>query len=334
MILDKYVKLIVTKNNISRAKTYQNNSKIGEEIVVPVDKLFLSENVKIKVKCDICEKELIINYVNYNINLRRNNNFGCSKCNRSKHIKETCFEKYGVENVSHIDSVVEKRKQTEIKNWGVHHMKNDIFIKEYKNNNIEKYGYEMPFNSQEILEKCSKSTKIQYGVDNIFVSDEIKIKIKDTMLNKYGSEHPLGCDIIREKFIETMIEKYGVDNPSKYYKFKDKVKNTKIKNGYTFDESEWHSYRKKVRCITNKYKKILFKSWNGYDYYDNQYIKENFILHHNNVNYPTIDHKISIIDGYKKNIPPEEIGGIDNLCYTKRYINSRKNYKSEIIFKN
>lgn len=333
MILDKCVKLKITDKNISRAKIYQNGSKIGYEIDISVDKLFLSENVKINVKCDICEKELIINYVNYNLNLRKNNNiFGCSKCNRTKNIKQTCFKKYGVENVSFIDSVVEKRKQTELKNWGGHHMKNDIFIKEYMKNNIEKYGYSMPFNSIEILNKCSETVKNKYGVDNVFESNEIKHKIKETMLRIYGTEHPLGCEKIREKFVETMIEKYGVDNPSKYEEFKEKVKNTKIKNGYTFNESEWHSYRKKVRCITNKYKKTLFESWNGFDYYDNQYIKENFILKYTNINYPTIDHKISIIDGYKLSIEPEEIGGIDNLCYTKRTINSSKNYMSEIEF--
>jgi len=40
----------------------------------------------------------------------------------------------------------------------------------------------------------------------------------------------------------------------------------------------------------------------------------------------------TVINGYKLSTPPEEIGGIDNLCITKRTINSKKNYKSESYF--
>ncbi len=40
--------------------------------------------------------------------------------------------------------------------------------------------------------------------------------------------------------------------------------------------------------------------------------------------YPSIDHKISLFYGFENNMNPEEIGSIDNLCITKRYINSIK----------
>ena len=153
-------------------------------------------------------------------------------------------------------------------------------------------------------------------------------------MKKYGAESPLGSTELRDKFIKTMIEKYGVDNPSKSETIKDKVKKTKIKMGYTFDDSDWNIFKKMVRIITQKESKNLLNNWNGFDYYDNEYIKNNFKLHHNEKNYPTIDHKISIIGGYKLSIPPEIIGGINNLCYTKRSINSKKNYKNENDFSN
>ena len=42
-----------------------------------------------------------------------------------------------------------------------------------------------------------------------------------------------------------------------------------------------------------------------------------------------LDHKISIIYGFKNNISPEEIGDISNLCMTKKGINSSKSFLTE-----
>jgi hypothetical protein len=53
-------------------------------------------------------------------------------------------------------------------------------------------------------------------------------------------------------------------------------------------------YRNEVRRFTNRNKKELFENWNGYDYYDNEFIGNNFVYVHTNRLYPTIDHKISI----------------------------------------
>jgi len=68
------------------------------------------------------------------------------------------------------------------------------------------------------------------------------------------------------------------------------------------------------------------------DYYDNEYIKENFKLNSNNKNYPTIDHKNSIFYGFINNVSSNEIGGLSNLCITKRFINGSKNKKTEEEF--
>lgn len=74
----------------------------------------------------------------------------------------------------------------------------------------------------------------------------------------------------------------------------------------------------------------LFENWNGYDYYDNEYIKENIKLNQHNSIFPTI----SVYYGFKNNIPASEIADIKNLCITKRSINSRKSRLTEIQFIN
>ena len=69
---------------------------------------------------------------------------------------------------------------------------------------------------------------------------------------------------------------------------------------------------------------MLYKDWNGLDFYDNEIIKENKNIDSNDVSYPTIDHKISVKNGFDNNIEPIKIGELDNLCITKRCNNSSK----------
>ena len=50
--------------------------------------------------------------------------------------------------------------------------------------------------------------------------------------------------------------------------------------------------------------------------------------------YPTIDHKISVIYGFINNISIENISNINNLCFTKNYLNAKKGGMVENEFKN
>jgi hypothetical protein len=83
-------------------------------------------------------------------------------------------------------------------------------------------------------------------------------------------------------------------------------------------------------------RKSTFKQdWNGNDYYDGEYIKENYkIYKSNNENYPNIDHKISIVYGFLNDISIEDISSINNLCFTKRKHNMSKRTLTEEQYKN
>jgi hypothetical protein len=65
--------------------------------------------------------------------------------------------------------------------------------------------------------------------------------------------------------------------------------------------------------------------------YDDEYIKNNFILNYLDDDYPTIDHKISVYYDFINKISAEDIGNIDNLCITKRIYNCIKNKKCELF---
>ena len=134
-----------------------------------------------------------------------------------------------------------------------------------------------------------------------------------------------------------MFKKYGVKCSSQSKEVKEKLKITRIKNGNQVPDelkTPFMLYSSEVNNLTKLNKKELFENWNGYDYYDNEYIKGNFNLYSNNSLFPTIDHKISVYYGFINNISIEEISSINNLCITKRGINSSKNKLTEEQFLN
>lgn len=160
-------------------------------------------------------------------------------------------------------------------------------------------------------------------------------KYRKTCKDKYGHDSYTKTDEFKNKIINTNTIKYGVNNVSKLPSVQYKVTKTRINNGNQINinsKSDFKVYKLCVDNLTNKNKKELFKKWDGFDYYDKSYIKEYLNLNSNNPLYPSIDHKISIFYGYKNKIPPDIIGDINNLCITKRKINSTKNKKCEKDF--
>ena len=177
---------------------------------------------------------------------------------------------------------------------------------------------------------------IKYGVENPFQSEFVKIKIKKTFNDKYGVEHPMNLQQTKDKIKTTCLKKYGFEHDNKSEIQKEKRKITRIKRGLQLPDDlikPYILYRRKVDNVSDKLKKELLKNWNGYDYYDNEYIKDNFTLNSTDKNFPTIDHKISVIYGFINNIPFENISNINNLCFTKNFLNAKKGSLNEMDFK-
>ena len=199
--------------------------------------------------------------------------------------------------------------------------------------------------------KNRKTTFEKYGLENVFQSNEIKDKIVETNNEKYGVDYPSQSEEIRKKIVQSNINNFGVDNPGKCEKFKDQIKKTcferygvdsfnkseickniLIQKGLKVPDefkSEFEIYQYEVRKLTRSKKKKVFEEWSGYDYYDNEYIKNNYIFSHVSPLYPTIDHKTSIFFGFNNNISVNEIADVNNLCVTKRPINLSKGIKCE-----
>jgi hypothetical protein len=201
-------------------------------------------------------------------------------------------------------------------------------------------------------QKAALTSLSKWGVDNYSKTDEFKYRVEETNLSKYGYKTNLISPEYKANIKSILKDKYGTENFYQINRNKtDKVSKNKfllndnineLVDSFEISESlykkgimsdDYLLYRNEVRRLTKSNLKKLYKIWNGYDYYDSEYILENYKLYHNDPGYPTIDHKISVYYGFINNIPPEEISDINNLCITKRFINSKKRDLIESEFK-
>lgn len=261
-ILTKEVMITINGWNIDHFKQLNyKNLKVNQMYIIPVEHLMLNSSVKVDCKCSLCGNIKNMNFQKYTTNFNRNQFYGCVSCNNISY-KITMINKYGVDNCAKLESVIDKKKKTSIKNYSV-----------------------------------------EYSIS----SKEVREKIKNVLFEKYGGHQTMDKSIM--------------------LKIVENCKITKIKRGLMISDdklSDWELYCRNVKNITRKNKKILLEKWNGFDFYDGEYIKDNFNLPHIHRLYPTLDHKISTYYGYINNISEEDISDISNLCFTKKYINSMK----------
>lgn len=334
------------------------------EYLVKTKDIPMNSHHKIEVLCELCGSENLIGVNKYYINYNRNGKgyYSCFKCKNIEKEK-TCLEKYGVNSYSK----TEEFKSTESEKWkGI-----QKGAEKGKKTMLEKYGVDSFFKTQEMRELNRKwmssdefriKSKLRlmekFGVysfskteefRNIMLEqkDSIIEKIKRTFLENYGVDWATKSDVIKEKMKNskedreikrknTCLEKYGVDNVSKVSKINERIMQTKKDKKLVISENlltEWEIYKKNVRKLTRRNLKRLYNDWDGFDYYDNENIKQYLGLSHTNRFYPTVDHKISTYYGFLNGIIEEEISKYENLCITKRYINSIKKTLIEEEFK-
>ena len=178
-------------------------------------------------KCPTCGKPLVFKGIFFNF---------CSNiCAQSsdeikQKIKQTCLEKYGVDNYNKTKESKEKIKQTCLEKYGVEYFwQSDECKEKIKQTCLEKYGVDSPLKSEKIRNKAKQTCLEKYGVDNPAKLEENKEKVKQTCLKKYGTISTTQCKEIRDKIKQSCLEKYGVDNPAKLEENKEKVKQTCLK---------------------------------------------------------------------------------------------------------
>ena len=267
--------------------------------------------------------------------------FCSKKClYNSKKVKEkrrqTNLEKYGVDNVSKIESIKEKVKQT----------------------NIDKFGVEYPMQSEKIKQKSKDHFLKKYGVDNPSKLKHVREKMKKTMLEKYGIKHALQSEEFLNKLIQTNIKKYGKKSFTSTLEYKDMIKNIIFKKNYKlinnnrYELLDVNNTEFKIFCnrcnssfliqrqlYRNRIKNDIEVCLNCNPIYNITSIAEKEILNFIKENYNDIileNHKINNkeLDIY---LPKLKIGIEYNGLYWHSELHKNKNYhkdKSEFFEKN
>lgn len=149
MVLDKKVKIKITKKNIEHYKKFYKNISLKDIIEIDTEtQLQKGSNLRVNVCCDLCSIERYIKYQAYIKNINSCIKYPIYTCDKCSHIKlkEYNKDKYGVEYYSqHIDR--NKRViETSIKKYGVEHFsKSKKFKEKVSKTNLKKFGYENPF---------------------------------------------------------------------------------------------------------------------------------------------------------------------------------------------
>ena len=129
-----------------------------------------------------------------------------------KKYKENMMKKNGVENPSHIPSVVVKRKETTMTNLGVGcSFQSEKVKKKIKETNLERYNAENPAQNSDVRQKMKDTCLERYDVEYPLQNSDIRQKVKDTMLERYNVENPMKSEVIKEKVKKTNLERYDCE---------------------------------------------------------------------------------------------------------------------------
>jgi hypothetical protein len=285
MILNEYILIKLNSRNVKRLKGLGYNGKIGEEIKIRTDDLSKGSGTLILVKCDLCETEKTIQYIDYINGLKNLNFYSCVKCKNIKREK-TCLEQYGSKNYNNTD----KNKKTCLEKYGVENVFQNKEIKErIIETNLDKYGKKSFTQTNEYIIKTKRSKKDKYndenynnrekskltclekyGVDSFMKTDkfndikknhtsiyknEIKLKTNKTNKERYGFENVFQNKEIKEKIAKTNLKKYGVEYPAQNEEIFNKQQKTRFQR---------HEYKKTNLFYRGTYEK---------DFLDNYYDK-------------------------------------------------------------
>ena len=272
MILTKEVELKLNPKHFKYLKDLgYNDLKVGNIILVPIEHLQKRSNIKIKVKCDVCGKEKMLSYDQYNKSIKTQNYYSCSqKCSHEK-MKITHLKKYGVKYILQNKDILNKFKQTMMKNYGVEHPTQNENIKEkIKKTNLKRHGTKYPLLNEDIKEKARQTMIRIHGTEYAQQNKEIHKKQqrsgfllkkhKDTNLHYQGTyeEHFLNfCFENDITVINGPSVNYLFENKNKVYHsdFYSKKHNliVEIKSDYIYNKESEKNLAKQKSCIQQGY---------------------------------------------------------------------------------
>lgn len=150
----------------------------------------------------------------------------------SANFQNQIMDKYGVDNVSRLDEIKARKRET----------------------SMAHYGVENPFQSKVVQEKVKATNRRIYGVDTVLVKPEIQERARAATRAKYGVDYPWQSPIVRKKMQDAFNEKWGGKTPWTSPKFMDKFHSDSMDRYGTFWPSQSEEVKGKIlRTLHEKY---------------------------------------------------------------------------------
>ena len=251
-----YPKILKSKKyNWLYAKIIKNTKFLDDPFFKISTKIYcIVNNIFALPRCYECGKILKRNIQTFELG------FGIPFCNSKcankntlirEKIKQTCLEKYGVENAMYSEELREKLKKT----------------------CLEKYGTEYYTYSDDFKTKAEQTCLEKYNCKRYSSTEECKEKIKQTCLEKYGVDHYAKTEECKNKARNTCLEKYGVDSPMKVDEIRKKSQKRYTYNNIHFDSAPEIAY---YIWLTDNNIEFQYQPEKSFQYFENNKIKSYF----------------------------------------------------------
>ena len=231
----------------------KNNIEVNFNQVntLPINLVNPQSHLLVEAKCDICDKEVKIQYRRYNQSISRGGYYTCSsKCSTEKR-KLTFVNKYGVENPFKTDNFKEKSKQSYLKKYGAEHfrqsdewkLKNCDNEKERRKNTIfQDFLINNPSvvgqNDDNFIVRCEVhgDNEIPKGIfsNRKIIGSVLCVKCKPIESNISGKEILL-FKLIKELYDGEIIQSYKLNRKE------IDIYLPELKIGFEFNGLRWHS---------------------------------------------------------------------------------------------
>jgi hypothetical protein len=251
MLLTKNVRIKI----IGNVCDYYRNNNIEVEFnqynLLPIEKLNPQSHLIVDAVCDVCGKEVKIQYRRYNKSINNGGYYVCSsKCGKEKKEK-TCIEKYGENTPFKTESFKNKSKQTNLLKWGSEHFRSSQLWKQSNSNNEIQKRKDTEF--KKFMDK--NPTVVGQDEDNFFILCDTHgetIVPKKIFSNRKvtKTEYCCECNPIssttsgKETLLYKLIKQFYGGETIQSYKVGRKeidIYIPELKIGFEFNGTRWHS---------------------------------------------------------------------------------------------
>jgi len=251
MLLTKKLKIRIVGNVAQYYKKNNIDIVLNEVNIIPIELVNPKSHLLVDAKCDVCNKEVKIQYRRYNQSVNKGGYYTCSsKCSKNK--KEKTFElKYGDKSVFKTDNFKEKTKKTFLKKWGSEHFRQSNKWKVENLNSENQKRVETIFklflkNNPDVVDQDEENfvvnckihgpTKIKKSVfsNRKIIKTELCSKCKPVEKNISGKEVLLN-KIIGEIYDGEIINSFKIERKE------IDIYLPEFKLGFEFNGIRWHS---------------------------------------------------------------------------------------------